>query len=292
MGGAMVLGVSVFLLAGTTSAHKTPTKKPAAEADPPTCVINSLPSFMDQGYGINESSSVADIIEIECQPIYAEQTVKVSSDELYSRCAKNLSWTAIGNNEEPYQPTGPQSPGISGVQLDDDGNATVVAWGGPSCATGESMVSVHMEDAPYETFATSFTVTAPKPTPPGVWALPSSQVEVGDWSSFATIIEVEFPPVYAEASVVISAEQLFSRCGKITWIGPDEKLLSSGEEVTVKLDDDGNAFVVLLGGPSCASGLSEIEASLTDAPYTTYVEDFTILPPEPTVGYSQTPLAP
>jgi hypothetical protein len=285
------MGVSMFLLAGTAAAHKAASRRRAA-ADPAACVIHSLPSFMDQGYGLDESSSVADVIEVECQPVYAEDTVKVSSEELYSRCGKQLSWTAIGNNEDPYEPTGPESSGISGVLLDDDGNATVVAWGGPSCAAGESIVSAHLEDAPYETVATPFTVTPPKPTTPGVWALPSSQVEVGDWSSFATIIQVEFPPVYSEASVVISAEQLFSRCGKLTWIGPDEKLLASGEEVTVKLDDDGNAFVVLLGGPSCASGLSEIEASLKEAPYTTYVEDFTILPPEPTIGYSQTPLAP
>ena len=43
------------------------------------------------------------------------------------------------------------------------------------------------------------------------------------------------------------------------------------EETTgVTLDNDGNAFVVLIGANSCASGSSLIEASLENAPYTTY----------------------
>ena len=50
----------------------------------------------------------------------------------------------------------------------------------------------------------------------------------------------------------------------------------------VKLDDDGNAFVVALGGPSCASGETEVEASLEKAPYTTYGSIYTVLAPKPT----------
>ena len=50
------------------------------------------------------------------------------------------------------------------------------------------------------------------------------------------------------------------------------------------LDDDGNAFVVLVGNSSCAAGSSLIEASLEKAPYTTYTSDFTIEPPAPGRG--------
>ena len=57
-------------------------------------------------------------------------------------------------------------------------------------------------------------------------------------------------------------------------------MLGEGETVEVKLDNDGNAFVVLLGAASCASGDSEIEASLVEAPYTTYTTNFTIIPPQ------------
>ena len=123
----------------------------------------------------------------------------------------------------------------------------------------------------------------PKPTTPGVWALPSSQVEVGDYSNSATIVQVEFPPAYAEQNVVVSDEQLYAHCeGHLYWIGADETPIGVGEAATVKLDNDGNAFVVVLGGPSCAAGETEIEASLEKAPYTTYTSGFTVRPPEPT----------
>ena len=52
----------------------------------------------------------------------------------------------------------------------------------------------------------------------------------------------------------------------------------------MRLDDDGNAFALLLGGGSCASGASLIEASLENAPYTTYTATFTIEPPTPGYG--------
>jgi hypothetical protein len=175
------------------------------------------------------------------------------------------------------------------VQLDDDGNATVAIWGGPSCASGESLVSAHLEEAPYTTVTTAFTVVAPKVTTPGVTTLvpnwSSSQVENDTDSTVATIVQVEFPAVYAEKDVNISAEQLFDSCQlapHVIWIGPNLKTVSAKESVKVKLDDDGNAFVVLFGYASCAAGPSEIEASLEVAPYTTYSTIFTVIPPEET----------
>jgi hypothetical protein len=49
--------------------------------------------------------------------------------------------------------------------------------------------------------------------------------------------------------------------------------------VTLKLDNNGNAFVILLGEESCASGESIIEASLESAPYTSYVTNFKVKSP-------------
>ncbi|HTZ62728.1 MAG TPA: hypothetical protein VMB51_01335 [Solirubrobacteraceae bacterium] len=285
--GLMAFALSSWMAAASASAHKTssagktPDQAQADEAGSAgSCVIHTLPSFMDEGYG-SEASSVADIIEIECEPVFAEQTVKVGSQELYSRCADHLSWSAVSNEADPYNPV--EGASIGNVQLDDDGNAIVAVWGGPSCAAGESLVSAHLEEAPYTSVTTSFTVLPPKPTTPGVWALPSSQVEAGDYSNSATIVQVEFPPAYAERNVVISDEQLYAHCeGHLYWIGPDEQPIGVGEAAAVKLDDDGNAFVVLLGGPSCAAGATEVETSLEKAPYTTYTSGFSVGPPEPT----------
>jgi hypothetical protein len=49
----------------------------------------------------------------------------------------------------------------------------------------------------------------------------------------------------------------------------------------VKLDYNGNALVVILGGASCASGTREIAASSAHAPFMTSTTDFTVKAPEP-----------
>jgi hypothetical protein len=131
-------------------------------------------------------------------------------------------------------------------------------------------------------------VLPPNDTAPGVTALPSNQVEDSIESGVATIIQVEAPSVFAEQKVAISAEQLFSRClapPHLIWLGPEGKLLGANVEGVegVKLDNNGNAFVVVLGASSCASGPSEIEASLEQAPYTTWTNTFTVESPRPTL---------
>jgi hypothetical protein len=277
LAGLMVLVIGSFVLAGTASAHKTPTKKAAAGADPAACKIFSDRTFVAQGE-FGEASSVADIIEVSCETAYAFHKVKLSSQELYNQCKDSLSWS-----EAPeFLPT--EGPTFT-IGLDGAGNGSAVVWGGPGCASGEVLVSAHLVEAPYTTVTTAFTVLAPKVTTPGVTVYPTTSVEDNILSSVSTIVEVEFPPVYAEKFVHISAEQLFARClvaPHLEWIGPDETVLGVGVEALskVKLDNDGNAFVVILGGPSCASGPSEIEASLEVAPYTTYTTTFTVGAPE------------
>jgi hypothetical protein len=286
MAGLMVLVISSFLLAGTAFAHKTPTTGKTGKTDPAsTCIVRSIPTFVAQGE-FATASSVADIVEVECESIYAEHFVKISSQELFNSCADKLYWVQPNISFQ-------EGASISKVKLDDDGNALVAVWGGPSCASiTESLISAHLEEAPYETFTTAFSVLAPKPTTPGVTALTpnlkSSQVEDDTESSVATIIDVEFPPVDAERFVHISAEQLWARCQlapHLQWALPDFKpgvVPTEAETIKVQLDNDGNAFVVLFGGESCASGPSEIEASLEVAPYTTYKTEFTVLPPQET----------
>jgi hypothetical protein len=294
LAGLLVLALSLFLLTGTALAHKTGKKSKSGKetTDPGACVIHSLPSFMDQGFG-GAASSVADIIEIECEPVYAETYVKISSQELYNRCDDRLYWVPWTNSyiENDVTKAGdgelPSSASIGGVELDDDGNAIVAVLGGPSCAPGESVISVHQEEAPGESTATSFTVLPPKVTTPGVFAWPESQVEAGNYSNTVSIFGVEFPPAYSERWVAISDEQLYSHCdGDLFWVvmtswGPYVVPFAEGTEL--ELDNDGNAFVTVFGGPSCAAGDTELEASLVRAPYTTYGSYYTVLPPEPTI---------
>ena len=274
---ALAIGVIAAFLPSVAQARIAHlTHSSVGEPASGSCIIQTLPpSFVDQGE-FGASSSVADVVRVSCEPVLAGQSVKLSSQQLFNRCKGGLSWSA----PFPYAPV----PGPSfSVKLDGDGNATALLWGGPSCAPGESLVSAHLEVAPYTTFTTDFMILPPAPSKPGVTAMPSSEVEDSVFSSVATIVEVEFPPVYAERRVNISAEQLFARCmipPSLVWVGADDEVLASGtEDVETTLDNDGNAFVVVLGGGSCASGDSLIEASLTEAPFTTYTTEFPIEPP-------------
>ena len=98
LAGLAALALSLFLLSGTAFAHANHHKKakPNGESGgggtPETCVVHALPSsFMDQGE-FGAASSVADIIEVECEEVYAEKDVRISANGLYSRCDKQLYW--------------------------------------------------------------------------------------------------------------------------------------------------------------------------------------------------------
>jgi len=292
LAGLAVLALSLFMLSGTAFAHAAHHKKAKPHAEggsgsAETCVVHAMPNaFMDQGE-FGTASSVADIIEVECEEVYAEKWVRISANELYSRCDKQLYWrTPYHENRAPLS----YEEGASfSVELDNDGNATAIVIGGPSCAAGESLISAHLESAPYTTVTTVFTVLPPRPTKPGVYATPETKVEGEVYSDVATIVQVEFSPVFAEEPVNIDFAQLEARCK----VCPYTEAIVMGyngypytaekvSDVTVNLDNDGNAFVVLVGNASCAAGTSLIEASLEEAPYTTYTTDFTIEPPVPT----------
>jgi hypothetical protein len=259
----------------------------------PACVIHSLPSFIAQGER-ESMATVADIVEVECNPyLYGTGSkIRITADQLLSRCKGGLTWIV----PNPFRKE-TNSRGVT-VALDADGNATVALIAGPGCEAGESLVSAHMEEEPFETFTTSFTVLPPVTTPPGVFALPGTQVEDAASSAVAAIIQVEFAHG-AEKRVRIGSEELFARCRvqpKLRWFqivpgneGAEVSEVSGVSEVTgVTLDNDGNAFVVVIGDSSCAEGPSLIEADLESKPFTTFTTTFTTQPPQPTAEPSFT----
>lgn len=283
--GLIIAILAAFALVGTAQARTAHRSKQRTHAVGPAiervgCIVKSLPNFMDQGEK-GTASSVADLIEVECNPVLAGTKVEFTAQELWARCKHELSWA-----EPPNLPT-TEGP-VFFSRLDNDGSATAVVWGGPECAPGESLITADVNEG--ETVTTNFTVLPPRPT---AWTLKESKVEAvtpiveSDInSSVATIIQVEFPPEFAEELVNINDRQLFAKCKvapHLKWFGADEVLLAEGPGVDeVQLDNDGNAFVVLEGGESCQSGTTLIEASLEEAPYTTVHTEFTVLPPEPT----------
>jgi hypothetical protein len=255
------------------AAPAAPTGAPAA-----TCVVNASPAtFIESGLA-PQASSVAFIITVECQPAFSEQAVEIQTPQLSNACQGQLMWysvtttTASGNGD------------TFDVRLDDDGNATAVVLGGPSCAASSDLIEADLTVAPYTTATTQVQIAPPVSTQPAVWAFPASQVEDATTSSVATVFYVEFPSVYAEHQVEISDDELYDSCaGHITWILPNSTTLHYGESVTTTLDDNGNAFVVALAGPSCASGSTLVEADLTGPPYATLTNQFTVLSPRVTV---------
>ena len=91
LAGLAVLALSLFLVSGTAFAHATHHKqaKPqtgGGSGSAETCVVQLAAQRSWTRASSDKSSSIADIIEVECEPVYAEQYVRFSSNELYSRC--------------------------------------------------------------------------------------------------------------------------------------------------------------------------------------------------------------
>jgi hypothetical protein len=294
--GLMVLVASLLMVGGGTAFAGPPKAK--------GCVVHSLPSFVDQGEG-TAGSSVADIIEVECEPGYEGAEIIVSAQELYARCGMHLYWSKIGQLGEPYE--GVWTPPTAGekvrTKLDNDSNATVVVWGGPGCASGSSIVSAHFVVAPSETFSTNFTVVQAGKTPLGLKALDvaknGAKVEDSEFSDVVTIAQLEFDGRYAEKEAVLNAEQLYFDCpypgspgvvayGPVTASGPiplvsNEGLIKLAAFSPQTLNNNGNAFVVLLGSRSCTPATLSFEASVTAAPgFVSYTTPFKVEQNRPT----------
>lgn len=301
---ALVAAVlSAGLLAASASAHSAHKSRKGSHAalttepEEQACIVAAVPhSFPDIGEsveGLNRASSVVTLIEVECKAAYAEKMVRIAANELWARCAHHLSWQVAPGFPEPGLNEGKEVE----VELEDEGNATVVAYGGPSCAPGGSLVTADLEAGTHPTSATEFVVEPPRVTKPGVFVYPQEGAILDSvTSSLAAIVVVEFPPGYAEELVSISDRQLFEKCEgeffgegfeptKVLWWGPDEEFFGEGIEPfpeAVRLDDDGNAFVVVEGLHSCKAGNTVLEASLEEPPFTTYTTNLKILPPQPT----------
>ncbi len=281
----VAISVLAAVSAGAASARVAASARgaSAASTEAGTCVVNSLPSFIDQGEEATEAT-VGDVVEVECDPTRygTGSKIKISAAQLYAACEGHLTWYVAN----PFTVV-PEAIGVS-VALDADGNATVALRAGPGCQASESLITAHMEESPFESFATSFTVLPPVTTRAGVFAEPSVQVENGLSSSVATIVQAEFAGG-SEKTVRIASEELYHRCvdpPHLRWVLMDGEVIGGAEgapeALGVPLDNDGNAFVIAIGDGSCAEGPSMIEADLESKPFTTFLTSFEILPPQPT----------
>jgi hypothetical protein len=265
----------VVPLLGAASAQAV-SARPASGTEE-ICIVKASPSsFVEQGL-FATASSVAFIINVECRAAFSEQTVEIHSPQLNNACHGTLSWA-----QPPAPPSG-QGESFN-VTLDNNGNAEAVVWGGPSCAAGKDLIEANLTTAPFTTVTTTVTIKPPHNTLKSLHAFPARQVEDSTTSSVAVIFYAEFPSVYSERTVEFSDAQLSDRCaGGVTWYGADEVVLGHGKTVTTTLDNNGNAFVVAIAGPSCASGSTLATVDLIGPPNTTLSTTFTVLSPRVTV---------
>jgi hypothetical protein len=122
--------------------------------------VTALPSHQVEDA---ESSAVATIIEAEF-PGAAESYVRIGSEELYRRCGvyPHLHWITPREEEGVTQTT--DGSEFNGLQLDNNGNGFVIAIGDASCSPGTSLIEADLEEKPFTTVTTNFTVESPKPT--------------------------------------------------------------------------------------------------------------------------------
>jgi hypothetical protein len=147
--------------------------------DPPPGPPGPPPGPECTGKTDSGDSDVYAVFVVEEQPVYAEQYVSISSQQLQSRCLEGGLWlsqaASVPTSVTP--PVGDTPPGPGGYSfgpgdttlvtawgvLDDDGNAAFI-FKGASCAAGPSLVEGDVQGGFHDTFSDTFTVLPPAVT--------------------------------------------------------------------------------------------------------------------------------
>ena len=103
--------------------------------------------------------------------------------------------------------------------------------------------------------------------------------EVGQSEVYA-VVQVETLANFSGDEVTISSNQLLNSCTTVNWdsIATGSDVTTTGGSVTVYLDNEGNATVIVQG-LDCAPGTDLVEADLAVAPFYTATQVVTVNPP-------------
>jgi uncharacterized repeat protein (TIGR01451 family) len=233
-------------------------------------------------------SQVHAVIQVETSPSFAGDAVNISSLQLENACGGVITFETLqgGSTTAPRD-----SLDSITVNLDDDGNVTVVV-DGFDCAPGNDLIEADLTGAPYLTATTVLDVEPPQVTPVGISATPANEVETGNDatsgnSDVYTVFYVETDPAYAGQPVIISSPELEDRCsGGWRWepaSGTTIDQTSGPTAATGLLDNDGNAVFVFKGA-SCAPGTSTVIADIDAGSHATYSTTYTIDAPTVTAA--------
>lgn len=133
---------------------------------PPVPTTPGVEALPDEQVEDAFSSGVATIIQAEFKQ-GSEKFVHIGSEELFARCrvAPKLRWfQEVGIPNDGAELKEVVGSEITKVQLDNDGNAFVIAIGDSSCADGPSLIEADLESKPFTTYTTEFNIEAPRPT--------------------------------------------------------------------------------------------------------------------------------
>jgi hypothetical protein len=128
------------------------------------------------GMGPYGASDVYIVFQVEAPPVYAEQLVTITSDQLTARCGLGFRWelsngtlaptTAPGSGTNPVTITLPGPTATTGTvvseAIDNDGNADFI-FKGASCAAGKSTVIADVQ-AGGPTLSTQYNILPPAVT--------------------------------------------------------------------------------------------------------------------------------
>jgi hypothetical protein len=102
-------------------------------------------------------------------------------------------------------------------------------------------------------------------------------------SSVADILEMKCEAPFAGDTVDLSSTELYAHCEHhLTWSAPNPYKPVTASSIKVKLDGNGDATVVLWGGPHCQREEAVISGHLEKPPYTAVTTTFSVLPPRAT----------
>jgi hypothetical protein len=154
------LTVAPFLTALTTLVASPPVVTPSGVFGYPTTSGTVTTGVVETGDTPLAQSDVLAVFYVESDPVYAEQTVEISSVQLEDRCA--AGWVWISGNQAAGG-SGETTATVATAVLDDDGNAVFTFFGG-ECAAGPSEVIADVMAGTHPTYVTSFNINPPQPT--------------------------------------------------------------------------------------------------------------------------------
>jgi hypothetical protein len=228
------------------------------------CEIRLLPaSFVET----STKGSIADVVEVSCEPSLAGAPMSLGARELWARCDHHLSWA----QPYPYKSTTAEAVRL---HLDADGNALVALFA-DTCAAGKSLLSASLEKEPFYTASETFAVLAPREEPEGISVAPEAQVPNFEKKSIAVVIPIAFGADYAQQAVKVTSRELSGVCGELVWVGPGGVLARDTPDAEVHLDYDGRTFIAALAG-ECAAAKVQFAAELLAGFFPTQAAYFSI----------------